>query len=375
MAYLHSIGSAVPGTSYRQEEILEVMKAWHAGDERLGRLLSRIYRASGVEKRHSVVSDFLPGDQGGFFFDPSEGRTLLPGTAERNRVYAREATPLAARAAGSALRRSSGLEPADVTHLVTVSCTGFFAPGPDVELVDALGLDPGVARFHVGFMGCYGVFPALRTARALCAEDPDAVVLVVSVELCTLHLQASRDSDSLLAASVFADGAAAAVVRSSRPQGPGLRLDAFTTSLSRRHAGEMAWTIGDSGFEMVLSAGLAGVVESEVAPALAPLLADNGIEAKDVGAWAVHPGGRAILDRVEGALCLTEGALAESRAVLAEYGNMSSATVLFVLERLLYGGAPSDSGGKIPEPSSPSIAAAAFGPGLTIEGAILTRTG
>ncbi|MEX2541164.1 MAG: type III polyketide synthase [Trueperaceae bacterium] len=362
-AYLSSIASAVPPTGYSQDAILEVMRAWHGGNRRTSRVLGGIYGASAIHKRHSVVRDFLPGDSGGFFFDPESGAFLVPGTAERNRAYRREASKLAGCAAQKALALAPGCSPQDVTHLITVSCTGFFAPGPDIELVDALDLDPSVERFHIGFMGCYAAFPALRLARALCEADPEAIVMVASVELCTLHLQAAGDTDSLLAASVFADGAAAAVVTARRPETPSLRLDTFATALARDAGDEMAWTIGDTGFEMVLSRRLPEVVEAKVGGAIAPLFRGARIRPQEVEHWAVHPGGRAILDQVESTLELGTDALLASRAVLAEYGNMSSATVLFVLERLLAEPAP---------PQEP-VVAIAFGPGLTVESALFRR--
>ena len=358
-AYLDAVATAVPPTGYTQEQILEVMTAWHDGDRRTERLLKSVYRASAIEKRHSVLSDFVPGDPGGFFYDPFDERFLVPSTAERNRRYAEEAGELSACAASRALARSTAAT-GDITHLITVSCTGFYAPGPDIELVDALGLTPSVERYHLGFMGCYAAFPALRMARSICLADPEAVVLIVAVELCTLHLQANGGADSLLAASVFADGSAAAVVSGERPE-QGLRLDTFYSQLARHHADDMAWTIGDAGFEMILSSRLPGVVEEEVGGALAGLL--EGRDPRSTGSWAVHPGGRAILDRVERALCLEPAALAASREVLAEYGNMSSATVLFVLERLLAGEPANDS----------TVLALAFGPGLSIESALFSR--
>jgi predicted naringenin-chalcone synthase len=363
-AYLNAVASSVPATCYRQERILDVMKAWHRGDRRTERILDAIYRASAIDKRHSTVRDFVPGDPGGFFYDPEARCFLVPGTGARNRLYRQEAGPLAARAAGGALT-AGGIRPGEVTHLITASCTGFFAPGPDIELVDSLALDPAVERFHIGFMGCYAAFPALRMARAFCLADPAAVVLVVSVELCTLHLQPAADVDSLLAASVFADGAAAALVSSREPAGAGLRLDAFSSALARESADEMAWTIGDNGFEMVLSSRLPEVVEQQVEAALEPLLERQGSSLDEVNGWAVHPGGRAILDRVERALALPDDALGASRGVLAEFGNMSSATILFILERLL----------RSPGSAGDSLVAIAFGPGLTVESAHFTRSG
>lgn len=322
-------------------------------------MLAGIYRASSIDKRHSVVRDFVGDDPGGFLYDRGEQEFLVPGTARRNEIYTRESGNLAGEAAREGLERS-GTEPGVVTHLITVSCTGFFAPGPDIELVDKLCLRREVERYHIGFMGCYGAFPALRLARSICLADPDAVVLVVAVELCTLHLQATGDSDSLLAGSVFADGAAAAVV-GSRPGGRAeLVLDAFANTLIPGARDEMAWTVGDTGFEMKLSGRIPAVIECEARDALAPLLDRAGLSPQQVAEWAVHPGGRAILDRFEAALGLGADALWASRDVLRRYGNMSSATVLFVLERIISQG-----------PGGP-VAALAFGPGLAVESALLT---
>lgn len=336
------------------------MRAWHGGDRRTDRLLSGIYRASAIDRRHSVVRDFVDDDAGGFLYDPQEREFLVPGTARRNELYADESGKLASEAARDGLERA-GTEPSSVTHLITVSCTGFFAPGPDIELVERLCLRREVERYHIGFMGCYGAFPALRLARSICLAHPDAVVLVVSVELCTLHLQASNDSDSLLAGSVFADGAAAAVVGSTPGDGAELVLDSFANTLVPGARDEMAWTVGDTGFEMKLSGRIPAVIECEARDALAPLLDKAGLAPDQVAQWAVHPGGRAILDRFESALGLEDGSLWASREVLRRYGNMSSATVLFVLERIISEGA--DNG---------PIAALAFGPGLAVESALLT---
>jgi predicted naringenin-chalcone synthase len=254
--------------------------------------------------------------------------------------------------------------------LVTVSCTGFFAPGPDQLLVERLGLDPGVERFHLGFMGCHAAFPALRAARAFCAARPDAVVLVACVELCTLHLQPPLDHDRILAASLFADGAAAAVVTAAPlPAGrTGLRLDDLHSTLTGSGSEDMTWTIGDVGFEMVLSGYVPRLlgehIEKVVAPAFDadPVLA--GRPFAEVPRWAVHPGGRSILDKVQQALALDDDQLAPSRDVLRRHGNMSSATVLFVLGELLAGPPPA-----VPE----RVCALTFGPGITVETALLTH--
>ena len=361
-AYLHSLATAVPSNAYGQEQILEVMKAWHGQDRRTNRLLGGIYRASAIEQRHSVVDDFQPGNPGGFFFDLAKDAFLNPSTAERNEKYAQEAGKLASCAARRALSGEAAFSPTEITHLITVSCTGFYAPGPDLDVVRELGLSERVERYHLGFMGCYAAFPAMRLARSICMAHEGAVVLVVAVELCSLHLQAGKESDELLAASVFADGAAAALVSARPPAGrPSFRLSRFNSALATDASDDMAWTIGDTGFRMVLSSEIPKIVEREVGAALAPLWECAGISAADMGAWAVHPGGRAILDGFEAGLGLPSDSLTASREVLSRYGNMSSATILFVLDRLL----------RSEKRLAGPVTAVAFGPGLAVESALL----
>lgn len=370
---VHAIGTALPAHRYPQAHVRAVMERWLHPDRRTGKLLDRVYAQSAIDARYSVIGDFSEDPDPAvppLFRDPATGAFRSPSTGERNARYAHEVGPLAARAAAAAFARAPALAPADVTHLVTVSCTGFATPGVDLHLVDALGLREDVERTHVGFMGCFAAFPALRLARAFVALDPDAVVLVVCVELCTLHLQPLADVDALLSASVFADGAAAALVSARPPAGDrrALRLVATTTGLARDGAAAMAWTIGDHGFDMTLTAYVPRVLEAEVGGAVAPLLAKGGVARADVPWWAVHPGGRAIVDKVAGALDLPEEAVAASRAVLRATGNMSSASVLFVLERLMDPTLPGPAAG---EP----VVALAFGPGLTVDGALFRAVG
>ena len=356
--HLHHVATSLPPAAYTQGQAHDVMKAWIGGDRRTDLLLRRIYGHSGIERRHSVVGDFAPGSEtgaGGLYVDDAGG-FRNPGTAERNARYRSEAGPLFTATARRALEEIEGFDADDVTHVVTVSCTGFYAPGPDLEIVESLGLRPGTQRYHLGFMGCYAAFPALRMAQAFCRADPQAVVLVVAVELCTLHLQPETNADAVVAASVFADGAAAAIVSARPPGGPALTIDRFDEAVAPDGADDMAWTIGDHGFDMVLSNYVPAIVEQETAAALRPLLDGTGLTRADVARWAVHPGGRAILDRLEKELALPETALEHSRDVLRRYGNMSSATILFVLRSML----------EEARPAGEPVLGLAFGPGLTI---------
>ena len=360
-AYLHSIATAVPSSSYTQEEAARVMLDALEPGSRAAKLVHRIYAHSGIEKRHSVIED-LRSASGGDFID-GNGRFLSPSTGVRNDHYARHARPLFAEAARRTLEAAADIQPGDITHVITVSCTGFYAPGPDFELVRDLGLNPGVRRVHVGFMGCYAAFPALTMARAFCAENPDAVVLVVTLELCSLHLEPSEVVDDILAFSVFGDGASAALVSAKAPKGrPAFRMVALDSTIAPNSEKDMAWTIGDRGFKMVLSTYVPRILEAETAGVVDPVLERAGWSRSDIDIWAVHPGGRAILDKVRDGLDIDESQLSPSRSVLRDYGNMSAATILFVLKEVLSGTSPGQ-----------RTMAMAFGPGLTVESGLLER--
>ena len=388
--HIRSIETAVPTTVLRQSEVRDLFASQPAMTRLGSRLIGAAFDASGIDTRSTVVDelDRVEREGASVFYDAGSGLVLDPGTAARNAVYTERAPELFTEAARRALA-SASMTAEDVTHVVTVSCTGFYAPGPDYQLVRRLGLAPSTQRFHLGFMGCYGAFPALRMASQLCAADPDAVVLVVCVELCSLHLHSSDDADTIVASSVFGDGAAAAVV-TARPAPAGstvLDLDAFETVLTPVGEDDMAWTIGDQGFDMVLSSYVPRIIDDHVTGALVPLWAQvpalAGVAPADVAEWAIHPGGRSILDRVEDRLALTPAQLAASRSTLAEVGNMSSATVLFVLRRILHRTPPADVPGRPDVAEAPSVAATgpgagrvcamAFGPGLTVETALMTR--
>ncbi|GMA31343.1 type III polyketide synthase [Litorihabitans aurantiacus] len=378
---IRSVATAVPPTVLAQHAMRDLLAAQPGRSRLARRLIASAFDASAIDTRHTVVTDLdtavREADPASppLLRDPATDAVLRPGTGARNAAYAAALPPLLLAAAREALAASGDLDLADVTHVVTASCTGFFAPGPDYVLVRDLGLAPTTRRLHIGYMGCYAAFPALAAARSICAEDPGAVVLVVCAELCSLHLDASDDPDAIVAASVFADGAAAAVV-TARPAPAGHRvldIDELRTTLTPVGEQDMAWTIGDHGFEMVLSRYVPGIIHEHIRGALDGLLATAGTEVADAHAvierWAVHPGGRSVLDKVAAALDLDAEQMAPSRAVLREFGNMSSATVLFILQRLLAG---EDAGGTDRAADGERVCAMAFGPGLTVESALLT---
>lgn len=344
-ARICAIGTAVPDHEIHQPYI-----AWATGqveDRRERALFARMAERSGIDHRWSVLPRAAGGgspvDPGGYY---AGGR--LPSTARRMEFYAEHAPELALAAIADLGERA---DIGGITHLVVASCTGFVAPGVDQIIARRLGLGPDVERTLVGFMGCYAAVTALRLAHHIVRSEPEARVLVVTVELSSLHFHLLRDLEGLLAGLQFGDGAAAALVTSS---GEGLILDRFFCTTLDDAADLIGLVIGDEGFEMTLSGKVPG--------RLAAALADSGLRRTILGQrsaddlrWAIHPGGRSILDAVEHGLDLPPDSLAASREVLARFGNMSSATLMFVLQRMM--AAPQ---------TGPGVAMA-FGPGLAAE--------
>ncbi|ASD22903.1 type III polyketide synthase [Cryobacterium sp. LW097] len=410
---LRALQTVVPPTVLVQEQVRDIFAAQPGLSRLAQRLVTASFNLSGIDTRHTVIEELTLDSQAPEpqFFDATTQRLLVPGTWVRNELYIEQATKLFVEAGRRALAACPGLDAGDITHVVTVSCTGFYAPGPDYMLVRELGLAPSTQRYHLGFMGCYAAMPALRTAKQFVLADPSAVVLVVSAELCSLHLRTSNDPDTIVASSLFSDGAAAGIVSSRAPVAgeTALNLDHFETVITPVGEGDMAWKIGDEGFEMVLSSYVPHIIDEHIESALAPLFGRDesltlalaaGVVAEadavtvqaqeqqsqsvDGGAspgqvltaatpgsalstaiahWAIHPGGRSILDKTEAKLGLTEAQLVPSRETLRTNGNMSSATILFVMKEILEGAATAD---------GDRVCAMAFGPGLTVESGLMT---
>jgi predicted naringenin-chalcone synthase len=362
-----SIGTALPPATISQQDALRIARALCCRTEEQATWLPTMYGGTGIDTRRlvlgaDVIRDVLGGTRssGSVFLPTGADDDCGPTTGQRMQHYAELAPPLAVAAACAALERS-GLAARALTHLVTVSCTGFFAPGVDRALIGALGLAPTVQRTHVGYMGCHGALNGLRVARAFTGSDPEARVLLCAVELCSLHYHYGWDPQKMIANALFADGAAAVVGAPPGAAPPGAwRVAATGSCLVPDSAGAMTWTVGDHGFEMTLSRQVPGLIARHLRPWLEGWLAAQGVAPAGVGSWAVHPGGPRILQAVEEGLNLPPGATAAARAVFAECGNMSSPTVLFILDRLRQAGA-----------ARPCVALG-FGPGLMAE-AVLIR--
>ena len=361
MTAIVGLAAAVPPYRIDRQSAIRYAEKLSSHDPVQARKLQVIYRRAGVEQRGSVLLEPAPENavRQSFYPAATSPEDRGPSTCCRSQRYAEEAPRLAAASSRAALQQS-GVAPEQITHLVTVTCTGFHAPGVDIALIDQLSLPTTTQRVQVGFMGCHGTINGLRTAEGLVAAHPEARVLLCSVELCSLHYQYGYDANRIVSGALFADGSGAMVLRAGEPAGAALAHLAATGSCLVPHSRDaMTWQIGNHGYEMTLSASVPGLIEAELKGFLDGWLSERGESLQSIGGWAVHPGGARILSAVESALSLPADALAVPRRVLAEHGNMSSATMLMILERF--------AGAGVPKP----WLMLGFGPGLEIEVALI----
>lgn len=361
-SYISSIGIANPEYKIPQMEIAGFMaEAVNMVPEERKRLIT-LYKASGIKYRYSVIPDFGKKKGSYSFFPNTHDLEPFPTVRERMNLYERKALPLSLRAIDDCLDKS-GISRKDITHLITVSCTGMYAPGIDLEIVGALGLSHHVQRTCINYMGCYAAFSALKVADAFCRSDPGAVVLIVCVELCTIHYQKNRSWDDHLSNVLFGDGAAAVIVQAEKPAGIHFSVESFHCDILSEGRVDMAWNISDFGFEMTLSSNIPSLIRNGIRQLAGKLLAKTGHECPGIHYFAIHPGGKKILEAIEEELGIDRSRTNCSFQVLREYGNMSSPSVLFVLHRLLYSLREQD--------ASKNVMGLAFGPGLTLESMML----
>jgi len=321
-----------------------------------GRKLKFLYHQSGIETRYSVIPDYSLPVRYWQFYPPTENLEPFPSLELRMRWYREHAAPLSLSAIRDCLQ---GVPDAGgITHLITVSCTGMSAPGLDLELVELLKLPPTVFRTSINFMGCYAAVHALKIAHALAESEPGARILIVCTELCTIHFQQEPTPDNMLSSLLFSDGSAAALVVSDDHPGKGLRLRHFYSEIVPEGQKDMAWDLSSTGFRMTLSSYVTDSIRADFAGLVRNALAKGGIDASRIGHWCIHPGGKKILDAIYTNLSFTNGHLDHSYAVLKQFGNMSSPTILFVLKRILE---------DLTHTQPNCIFGAAFGPGLTME--------
>ncbi len=361
-----AIGTALPLYKRAQEDIAEfIAEVFHLTLAQK-KVLKRIYQSSHIDYRHSVLTDYAK-SPGSFEFFPNEPSASFPSTAERMAVYKAHALPLALAAIDDCLSESSLSRDAQlsrITHVITVSCTGMYAPGIDIEIVQSLQLSSSTQRTSINFMGCYGAFNGMKVADAICRANPDACVLLVCVELCSIHIQNDFTLENMVSNALFADGAAAVLIQNeSKSVAKKMSIHSFYCDLIPQSSQEMAWHIGDSGFDMVLSAYIPEAIQSGIRAFTDKLLQQTKQSFSDIDYFAIHPGGVKILQACEAAFPMTAFENRFSYQVLRENGNMSSATVLFVLKKIWQELTEQEHG--------KTIFSCAFGPGLTLESMML----
>ncbi|ADY52329.1 chalcone and stilbene synthase domain protein [Pseudopedobacter saltans DSM 12145] len=360
---ISAIGISTPPYQFAQNRILEFMKEAHKLDVINSRRLEKLYQVSGIAYRHSVIEDFGKNRGNYTFFGNNDRLEPFPTTSLRSTCYEQAALPLSLEAIENCLKPIN-FDPIAITHLITVSCTGMYAPGLDIELVESLHLNPAVERTCINFMGCYGAFNALKVADYICRAQHHAKVLIVDVELCTIHFQRENTLDNWLANSLFADGAAAVLIQHEGTTDHKLyHIKSFYTEVITGAKKEMAWRIGNFGYQMQLSNKIADHIKDGIKGVTDRLLKKANIALEDIGQFAIHPGGRKILEVCDEAFSLNSEQNAHAYQVLHDYGNMSSVTILFVLDAL---------GKKLKtKRRAEQILSFAFGPGLTVESMLL----
>ena len=355
------VTTASPPYKVAQAKATEELKSRMAIRPAVARLIDAASHHSGIETRYVVVPDAegTPSER----FYPHNPGAIPPDTKKRMDSYEHWAKTLSAEAVTRLLHETK-CDPATIRRLITVSCTGFFAPGIDYYLINEFRLPASVRRTHIGFMGCaaalVGFSSVLESLQA--AEDEASTTLLVAIELCSLHMQTEPTRDNILANMIFADGCAAALFSKSPVHKGTLQLVSTHSHLFPNSAEFMGWKIGNFGFEMSLSSELPRIIGEEAVPVLQAMFNTYGISPQSIAHWVLHPGGKAILDALQIGLNLTDDAMEPSRSVLKNYGNMSSASILFVLKELL---------ATRTILRDETVCAIAFGPGLTMEVAFL----
>jgi predicted naringenin-chalcone synthase len=336
------------------------MQLIYAFTEADKRRLRYLYHHSEIETRHSVIPDYSRPIAEWKFYPQTENLEPFPSLDHRMTWYQKYAAPLSMNAIRDCL--DGKIRKEDITHLITVSCTGMSAPGLDLQLLELLELPKNTFRTSVNFMGCYAALHALKMADAICRTDKQASVLIVCTELCTLHFQREATIDNIASSLLFADGSAAAVITHNDRPAKGLYLDGFYAEVVPRGKKDMAWELSASGFLMTLSSYIPELVEEDFDQLTGRALAQSGLTKEAITHWCIHPGGKKILEAIQKTLQLKEGQLQASYDILKQYGNMSSPTILFVLKKIMH--TLLHTTGRQPKEQ---VFAAAFGPGLTME--------
>lgn len=359
MSFINAIGTANPFYKTDQMTICQYMIKSMPFDQRQQKILKYLYRRSGIKSRYSVLSDFSSQNGRPNFY--TSDNDFNPNIESRLLVYDNNAAQLALKAVDVCLSQSE-CSTDEITHLICVSCTGMSAPGIDTELIRRLDLNKSIQRININFMGCFAAVSGLKLADTIVKADSTAKVLLVSVELCTLHFQNEISDDYNLSNMLFSDGSAAALI-SGKATKNALAVHGFHSDINDDGVNDMSWNISSTGFLMKLSSYVPKLLKLGFQDVLGKILDKYKIGIEELEHWAIHPGGKRIIDNIQNEFSLDDQKLESSRNILSEYGNMSSPTILFVLDKLQKQN--SDRNGEY-------IFTAAFGPGLTTETALLS---
>jgi predicted naringenin-chalcone synthase len=343
-----SIGTAVPAYCHKQSDILDFMQLVYAGTEVEKRKMRFLYNQSGISQRYSVIPDYSRPLPEWKFYPQTEGLEPFPSLEKRMAVYNKFAPQLSVDAIRNCLGHK--YDSNSITHLITVSCTGMSAPGLDLQITELMDLKKDLFRTSVNFMGCYAAIHAMKIADAFCKADKSAKVLIVATELCTLHFQRENTADNIMSSLLFGDGSAAALITADDSAEEGLVIDHFYSEIIPKGKRDMAWELSSTGFLMTLSGYVPDLIEEDFRSIVERAAGD----VSDITHWCIHPGGKRIIEAIEKSVGLDKSAAEHSYAVLNEYGNLSSATILFVLKKMM-------------EEKTDKMFGVAFGPGLTVE--------
>jgi predicted naringenin-chalcone synthase len=353
-----AIGTAVPSFRHRQQDILEFMQLIYSYTEADRRRLRFLYHQSHIDTRYSYIPDYSRPSQEWKFYPHTENLEPFPSLEHRMTWYNKYAPQLSVNAIRDCL--DGKLSETDITHLITVSCTGMSAPGLDLQVMELLDLPRHTVRSSINFMGCYAGIHALKTADAICKTEKLAKVLIVCTELCTLHFQREPTIDNIASSLLFGDGSAAVVVTSDDHPAKGIHIDGFYAEVIPKGKKDMAWELSSTGFLMTLSSYIPDLLEEDFSQFTGRALARTGLTKQDITHWCIHPGGKKILEAVHKTLSFQNGELQAAYDVLQQYGNMSSPTIFFVLKKILSNRLHTHN-------QKEHIFGAAFGPGLTME--------
>ncbi|MDQ2720476.1 MAG: type III polyketide synthase [Bacteroidota bacterium] len=353
----------MPQYKHEQKSILSFMQNVYAMNEVEKRKLKFLYHQSAIETRYSVLPDYSQGANEWQFYPASENLEPFPDLELRMKWYNKTSASLSVSAVEKCIDQK--ISKNEITHLITVSCTGMSAPGLDLQVMEAMDLPLNIFRTSVNFMGCYAAIHAMKLADAFCKNDTKAKVLVVCTELCTLHFQKETTTDNIASGLLFGDGSAAILVAHDDDKLNGLKMKSFYSEVGFGGKEHMSWQLSSSGFLMTLSGYVPELVEQDFNQLLHNALQHACINEKEISHWCIHPGGKRILSAIEKCTSISTDDLQYSYQVLKDYGNMSSPTILFVLKEIM----DSLESNKV---EKTNIFGAAFGPGLTMETFILS---